>query len=162
MTFVNSLHSGDPDVPDVLAAGRYLSDALQLHAIRPTSSCCSCNTCTGGNHVVNILCGSAIICRCSEVINLLFEQLFSRVLSFHSGPASISITGRAMSFSGPLQFRMEMTLVKSLHIPLGLLSFGKCMQQLLFDDPKSILFTKKKLTNKLQQHGLQAIALCYI
>ncbi len=30
MTLVKSLHSGDPYVPDVLAAGRYLADALQL------------------------------------------------------------------------------------------------------------------------------------
>ncbi len=30
MTLVKSLHSGEPDVTDVLAAGRYLADALQL------------------------------------------------------------------------------------------------------------------------------------
>jgi hypothetical protein len=30
ITLVKSLHSGDPDVPDDLAAGRYLADALQL------------------------------------------------------------------------------------------------------------------------------------
>jgi hypothetical protein len=73
MTLVKSLHSGDPDVPDVLPTGRYLADALQLlFGLHPLAvhvcsvHACSCNTCTGGSHVVSILRGSAIICRCSE------------------------------------------------------------------------------------------------
>ncbi len=51
MTLVKSLHSGDPDVPDDQAAGRYLADALQLlFGLHPRAvHVCSCNTCTGGS-----------------------------------------------------------------------------------------------------------------
>ncbi len=64
ITLVKSLHIGDPDmispvyseypelqVPDVLAAGRCLADALQvLFGLHPSPvHVCSCNTCTGGS-----------------------------------------------------------------------------------------------------------------
>jgi hypothetical protein len=44
MTLVKSLHSGDPDVPDDLAAGRHLADALQLlFGLHPRAvHLCSC------------------------------------------------------------------------------------------------------------------------
>ncbi len=43
-SLVKSLHSGDPHVPDVLAAGRYLADALQLlFGLHPRAvHLCSC------------------------------------------------------------------------------------------------------------------------
>ncbi len=47
-------------------------------------------------------------------ISKLFKWLFSRVLASHCGGPD-SILGQDMSVLGP-HFRMEMTLVKSLHI----------------------------------------------
>ncbi len=88
MTSVKSLHSGDPDVicpgwlricglasADILAAGRWFADALQvLFGLHPSVvHVCwwvySCNTCTGGAMSRAFSTGHALICRCSKQLS---------------------------------------------------------------------------------------------